>query len=128
MAPFREERDTRIAREQQEAFHKQVSAQTDTIMGRIDKVLEGRKDLIRYVDALMDAHPRMDPYDAAWQIRDQYIKPGQTRVAETTVAETMRRKAAATTANGAGTVASPITRPKTEKELAAFLENLDRRQ
>ena len=131
LAPLRSAHEQNLADRQTRELQTVNEKHADTVMARVTKILgatldaQGQPDarsipLWQKLDDLMASG--VDIYDAAIQIRDQLVVPQQTESAKTAAAEEMRRKANANTANGAGSGSSPITRPRTEKELAKFLE------
>lgn len=123
--PLREAHDKQIHEAKAAEWSREVNAQADQVVARVDKILEGRKDLAPHVDALMAANPNIDPIDAALQIRERHIVPGQTQQATAAAADVMRRKAAATTANGAGTTTAPLARPTNAKALSLAMQRMD---
>jgi len=133
LAPLRDAHQQSLVDQQSRVVQQQLTQQADTVMNRATKILgatidaKGQPDarsqaLWSKVSALMDADPQLDVVDAALQVREQIVAPQETESAKTAAAEEMRRKANANTANGAGSGSSPMTRPRTEKELAKFLE------
>lgn len=133
LAPLRDAHQQSLVDQQSRVVQQQLHQQADTMMTRATKILgatidaKGQPDarsqaLWAKVSALMDADPQLEVVDAALQVREQIVAPQETESAKTAAAEEMRRKANANTANGAGSGSSPITRPRTEKELAKFLE------
>ncbi len=126
LAPFEQERQAAKQRAEQAEFDRQAKAVVEQSTDRILKILGGRADLIQHVNALLDSGTHW--LDAAIQVRDQHLIPQQQQQATVTAADTMRRKANANTANGSGSPVTPMTRPKTEKDLARMLEELDTRR
>lgn len=104
---------------------KEINGQADVIFNRIDAILDGRKDLYAEVNSLMTAG--LDAYDAAIQVRASRIVPGQTASATTAAVDTFKKKAAGNTANGAQTAVAATARPRTEKDLANLLREMDSR-
>jgi hypothetical protein len=98
---------------------------TDQHLTRIDKILDGRKDLYAQVNALMAADDSLDALDAAFQVREQHIVPGQGAEAQRKALESIKQKAAGNTGGHAG-AATPLVRPKSERELAEFMRGLER--
>jgi hypothetical protein len=123
--PLKSEYEQRQVAAKTQESRRQMDRQADTAIARMKGIL-GRDDLWGHVDALLAQGK--DPIDAALEVREKYVVPNQAKAAEATVADTMKRKAAANTANGAGTSTATTTRPKNAKELAAFMENLDGRR
>lgn len=124
LAPFEQERRAAQERAKQAEWERESVKTVDTYEARIMKILDGRSDLAPKVADLLG--PGVDPIDAALQVREQHLKPQQQQQATATAADTMRRKAAANTANGSGAPVTPMTRPKNPKELAALMEQMDR--
>jgi hypothetical protein len=100
-----------------------MDQQADTAIARMKKILDGRDDLWGHVDELLGSG--MDAIDAAIAVREQHIVPDQAKTAETAAVDTMKKKAAGNTANGAGTSVAATTRPRNAKELADYMANLD---
>ena len=107
------------------ALETKVNQGADVLMTRIDKILDGRKDLHAKVNELLQSDPKIDPLDAAFKVREQVITPTLQATAQQKVAEDQKRKALGNTANGTGAVVAPAARPKNPKELAAYLANLE---
>jgi hypothetical protein len=107
------------------ALETKVNQGADVLLARIDKILDGRKDLHTKVNDLLKSDPQLDPLDAAFRIRDEVIAPNVQATAEAKLAEQQKRKALGNTANGNGAVVAPAVRPKNPKELAALLANLE---
>lgn len=124
LKPIEEERKAAKAKADEAEFKRQATATVDQQADSILKILDGKTDLLVHVNALMDQG--VPWHAAAIQVRDQHLKPQQQQTATATAADVMRRKAAANTANGSGSAVTPMTRPKTEKDLAALLEQMDR--
>lgn len=124
LAPFEEARRAEKDRADRAEFDRQATASVNQSTARILKILDERTDLVGHVNTLIDSG--MHWLDAAIQVREQHLKPQQAQQATATAADTMRRKAAGNTANGSGAPVTPMARPKTEKELAAYMEQLDR--
>ena len=120
--PLREDLDRRAGVARAEEQSKQINAEADTIMGRIDTILDGRKDLYPTVNQLIG--DGMDAIDAALMVMRQSIVPTRTASAQQSAVATMKKKAAGNTANGAGTSVAATARPKNARELAKYLENL----
>lgn len=120
--PLREAHDRTIQEQQTAEQSRQINAEADTIMGRLDTILDGRKDLYPAVNALIA--DGMDAYDAALMVMRQQIAPTRTASAQQSAVATMKKKAAGNTVNGAGTSVAATARPKNPRELAKFLENL----
>lgn len=132
VAPLRQAHDKaeRTAAEadkkaKEDALQQEVYAQADAVFARMERILDGRKELYAEVDALMTAG--LDAYDAALQVRASRIVPGQTASATTAAVDTFKKKAAGNTANGAQTAVAAIARPRTEKDLANLLREMDSR-
>jgi hypothetical protein len=122
--PLKSEYEQRQAAEKTQANLREINEKADTAIARMTEILDGRNDLWAHVDALLAQGK--DPIDSALAVRKQHIVPGQTKSAEAAAADMMKRKAAGNTANGAGTSTATTARPKNPKELAAFMENLER--
>lgn len=125
IAPLRQAHERSMQEAQTRDTQMRLNASADQVLGRIEQILDGRKDLWPDVDRLMAADPNLDAVDAALQVRKTIIAPKATETAAAAAAETMRKKANGNTANGTGAVATPIVRPKNPKELAGFLANLE---
>lgn len=123
--PLRAAHDKAEADAKSAEVQKEINGQADVIFNRIDAILDGRKDLYAEVNSLMTAG--LDAYDAAIQVRASRIVPGQTASATTAAVDTFKKKAAGNTANGAQTAVAAIARPRTEKDLANLLREMDSR-
>lgn len=121
--PLKSAEEQRQAAIKTQETRRQMDQQADTAIARMKEILDGRDDLWGHVDALLAQGK--DAIDAALAVRKQHITPSQTKAAEATVADTMKRKANGNTANGAGTSVAATTRPKNPKELAEFMANLE---
>jgi hypothetical protein len=125
LQPIKAERAKREADAQAAETAAKVTAATDQHLTRIDKILDGRKDLYAQVNALMAADDSLDALDAAFQVREQHIVPGQGAEAQRKALESIKQKAAGNTGGHAG-AATPLVRPKSERELAEFMRGLER--
>jgi hypothetical protein len=125
LQPIKAERAKREADAQAAETTAKVQAATDQHLTRIDKILDGRKDLYAQVNALMAADDSLDALDAAFQVREQHIVPGQGAEAQRKALESIKQKAAGNTGGHAG-AATPLVRPKSERELAEFMRGLER--
>jgi hypothetical protein len=125
MLPIEQERAAKAAEAKTAEVEKQVTAATDQHLTRIDKILDGRKDLYTEVNALLAKDPSLDALDAAFQVRDSHIVPTQGAEAERKALDKIKQKAAGNTAGNSG-AATPLTRPKSEAELAEFMRSLAR--
>lgn len=121
--PLKSEYEQRKADEKTRESTRQIEQQADTALARMKDILDGRDDLWGHVDALIAQGT--DAIDAALTVRKQHIIPAQTKAAEATAVDTMKRKANANTANGAGTSVAATTRPRNAKELADYMAKLD---
>jgi hypothetical protein len=122
--PLRDAHDRAAQQARLEESARQVNAEADVILERIDSILEGRKDLYPEVNRLMT--DGLDAYDAAIMVMRQHVAPARSATAQRTAVATMQKKAAGNTANGASTSVAATTRPKNSRELASFLANLER--
>jgi hypothetical protein len=131
VAPLRDFHQRQIVDQQTREYQQSLETHADTLMNRVDKIVGVTKDaqgkpdtrssqLYRQIDALMAADPTIDVIDAALQVREQMV-PQETEATRHAVAEEMRRKANGNTANGAAAGASPLARPRNEKELARWM-------
>lgn len=134
LAPLRDAHQRSLVDQQTREYRQSLETHADTIMTRVDKIVGVTKDaqgkldarslqLYQQIDTLMDANPTLDVLDAALQVRERVVAPQQTEQAKAQAAEEMRRKAAGNTANGAGTGSAPISRPRTQKELAQWMRD-----
>jgi hypothetical protein len=121
--PLRAAHDRAEQQARMEETTRQVNAEADVIMQRIDSILDGRKDLYSAVNQLMT--DGMDAYDAALMVMQQHVAPTRAASAQRSAVATMQKKAAGNTANGTGTSVATTTRPKNSRELAAYLANLE---
>ena len=131
VAPLRDFHQRQLVDQQTREYKQTLETHADTIMARVNKVVgvaldaqgkpdERSKQLYRQIDEIMAADPNIDVIDAALKVREQ-MAPQETEATRHAVAEEMRRKANGNTANGAGAGASPLTRPRNEKELARWM-------
>jgi hypothetical protein len=125
--PLKQERDARAAQEKAAADKQALTAKVDTVMTRVDKLLEigsdtsaeDKKTLYAALDALVAKGT--DPYDAAMTVREQHVEPMRQKRAEAKALDTYNKKAAGNTANGRGTTATP-TKLKSREDIAKFLQ------
>jgi hypothetical protein len=106
--------------------HERWAKQTDVLMTRATKILDGRMDLFQHIKAILDQHPTADPVDVALHVREQFIVPNQKATAQSDAVAEMQRKAAGNTASGASAAGTPKPRPKNPAELAAFMREMTR--
>lgn len=123
LQPIKAERERQQATAQAAEVSRQAHAAADTVMGRVDAILDGDKGMYAHMDALMAANPRMDAIDAALQVRKTHIAPTLEAKATQRALDLNKQKAAGNTANGNGVAATP-KRPTTRQELAAHLAAL----
>lgn len=121
------------AQQQQQQIAQQLDAAVDTTIADLAELLDLTKDtpketsdaLYAEINALLAQDPNLTPHRAAMQVRKTRIVPGLQSKATQNALDIIHQKAAGNTA-GSGGSAAPITRPKNEKELAAFMRARDR--
>jgi len=129
--PLKAEREQEKSQRAAAEYHRQVEAKVDDLLGDVSAVLDIRDDmpaeqkkvLFDAVDALMANDPRLSVHKAAMQVRQSHVLPTLKASATRDALDTMKQKAAGNTA-GSGGSATPLTRPKTAKELAAYMRSL----
>jgi hypothetical protein len=124
LQPLKADRESAIAAQQAEETSRYVNGVADSIVTRIDRILDGDKALYEHVDALMAADPSLDAIDAALEVRSTHLAPLAEQRAVEKAQLINKQKAAGTTANGRGVSATP-KRPTNRSELAAYLASLE---
>jgi hypothetical protein len=89
-----------------------------------DLTKEQRNVLYGHVNETMAKNPGMTAERAAVEVRKTHIVPSIAEKARLAAIDTQKRKAAGNTSLGTGVAASP-DRPRTAKELAAFMRQQD---
>lgn len=110
--PLKAERDQRQAKEKAAATAKAVEASADKHMSRVDRILDGNKELYTDVNRLMALDPTLDAVDAALEVRKTKIAPALAGKAQADVLESLKTKAAAQAVNPAGAVVATTSRPR----------------
>lgn len=124
LQPIKAERERAQAEAHAAETARHANAQADTVMGRVDAILDGDTAMYAHMDALMAANPHLDAVDAALQVRKTHIVPTLEQRATQKALDLHKQKAAGTTANGTGVAATP-KRPTNRAELAAHLAALN---
>lgn len=124
LQPLKADREAAQQAAQQAETAREVNTAADSVMSRIDRILDGDKSLYDKVDALMAQRPDLDAIDAALEVRHTHLAPLAEQRAVEKAQAINKQKAAATTANGRGPAATP-KRPTNRAELASYLASLE---
>jgi len=127
--PLKAEREQEKTQRAAAEYHRQVEAKVDDLISDAAAILdmpddmppEQKKVLFDAVDALVAQG--VSVHKAARQVHQTHVKPNVEAKATRSALDTMKQKAAGNTA-GSGGSATPLTRPKTAKELAAYMRSL----
>jgi len=111
LQPFKAEREQQQAQARQAETTKQVDAAADQHLGRIDRILDGDKELYQHVAQLITLDKSLDPIDAALQVRAQYVVPKLAGKAQQSVLDDLKTKAAAQGINPASATANATHKP-----------------
>jgi len=119
--------ETDKARAQQQAAQtqQQIAAKVDETFSEVEEILDGDKALYADVLTTMDQHPEWTAHKAALAVRKAKIVPTLDSKAQARALDSLKQKAAGTTAHGIGAPGAPA-KPRTERELAAWLAARDR--
>lgn len=119
-AQRQQERQVQQHRAQAVQTAKQIEATADSQIAEVRDILDGNDTLFPEVQKLMAQYPKFSPHAAALAVRKTHILPTLKDKAQADALDTMKKKAAGNTANGASAAGTPV-KPRTREELRAWM-------